>query len=230
MKRPPSAVQTSAKVTLEALDAWTVGGLLELWHTGALKCARFTCSQCQYSWSSHRVAILFHLHWEQQERRGAVWMRPFKQKCSECPSEKYEEAQFTDADVASVIHHLIFDIREKCYREHVDRGELPEVFWDVATAGLRHPQCEAFRIDLSPLRGGQAEVAVHPGRPQGAVQPGDPQPPLHCWIVNNQSAALPLTQRLNPTAQCVRIVAACAVLTVVILVVIGLVWFFRRIL
>ncbi|KAL8188279.1 UNVERIFIED_CONTAM: hypothetical protein K2H54_064573 [Gekko kuhli] len=109
------------------------------------------------------------MHWERWGRRGCIRMRPFRQKCYECSSEKYEEAQFTKTDVVGVIHHLILEIREKCYREYVDRSELSEVLWDVEHDELRRHQCEACHMGLHKMHRGKPEDAVHHGRPQGAM-------------------------------------------------------------
>ncbi|XP_054838650.1 receptor-transporting protein 2-like [Eublepharis macularius] len=157
--------------------------------------ARFTCSQCYHSWSSHRVVILFHMYWERYERRGWAWMRVFRQQCHECSSEKHEEPQFTETDVASAIHRLILDIRDNCYGEYVDRSELSEVVWDTEHDGHIHQECEACQMGLHRKQRGKPENAVHHGRPQGAMQYGNPQPPAcvvcAAFIVRILTAQLP---------------------------------------
>uniref|UniRef100_A0ACB8FMR0 Uncharacterized protein n=1 Tax=Sphaerodactylus townsendi TaxID=933632 RepID=A0ACB8FMR0_9SAUR len=70
------------------------------------------------------------MRFEQSQRQGWVRMRVFRQQCDNCASGKYEEPQFTEMDVSRIIRHLILDIREKCYKEHVDRSELSEVIWE----------------------------------------------------------------------------------------------------
>ncbi|XP_054839735.1 receptor-transporting protein 3-like [Eublepharis macularius] len=139
--------------------------------------ARFTCSQCYHSWLSYQVVILFHMNWEQKERRGSVLMKPFRQQCLKCSSEKHEVPEFTETDVTSVIHHLILDIQEKCYGEYVDRSELSEVVWDREYDGPhKRQQCEACRMGLHRKHHGNS--ADQHGQPQGAMHYGKPQLPI----------------------------------------------------
>ncbi|XP_015280759.1 PREDICTED: receptor-transporting protein 2-like [Gekko japonicus] len=109
--------------------------------------ASFTCSQCHHWWSSHQVVILFRMRWDQLQCHGCVWMKVFRQQCDNCFPNKYEEPQFTEMDVGNVIRHLILDIREKCYRERVDRSELLEVV--LGHTGPHRPRhCEACKLGI----------------------------------------------------------------------------------
>ncbi|XP_048357968.1 receptor-transporting protein 2-like [Sphaerodactylus townsendi] len=133
--------------------------------------ARFRCSQCYHSWSSHQVFILFLMRFEQSQRQGWVRMRVFRQQCDNCASGKYEEPQFTEMDVSRIIRHLILDIREKCYKEHVDRSELSEVIWEH-TGPHKYQRCEAFKLGFHKSHHGGAKGSGHHGKAQ---RPGLPQ-------------------------------------------------------
>ncbi|XP_053167638.1 receptor-transporting protein 2-like [Hemicordylus capensis] len=138
--------------------------------------ARFTCSRCFRNWSSHQVVILFHMHWKRYGRQGQVKMRFFGQQCQQC-SSNYEEPLFSEKDVDNVLSRLILDIREKCYGENVDRGELSEVIW--GHSGPHRPHyCQACYLGIHHRDHGWPAGTGHHGRPQS---------PGHSWATTKES-------------------------------------------
>ncbi|XP_067322440.1 receptor-transporting protein 2-like [Anolis sagrei] len=110
--------------------------------------ASFTCSQCSRQWSSHRVVILFHLHYKPYTRQGRVQMRFFRQRCIVCHSNKYEGPEFTEEAVTKVVKQLIRSIRKKCYGEPIDDTELDQVDTN-RTGPHRHEYCEAYNLGIN---------------------------------------------------------------------------------
>ncbi|XP_042314938.1 receptor-transporting protein 2-like isoform X2 [Sceloporus undulatus] len=106
-----------------------------------------TClCQCQHNWTSHQVVILFHIYWEPYGRQGCVRMRFFQQQCYECFSEKYEEPQFTEESVDSVLERLVTTIRKKCYRENITSDSYKLV---PLSSGPHKPEyCEACQLGI----------------------------------------------------------------------------------
>ncbi|XP_034989384.1 receptor-transporting protein 2-like [Zootoca vivipara] len=127
----------------------------------------FTCSRCYHSWSSHQVVVLFHMHLERYDKRGSVKMRTFRQQCHRCSSDKYEEPQFSEEDVARIVECLIFSIRKKCYGEPLDDSRLFEVVYENR-GPHKHEHCEACHLGIHnahhrwPRRGGHHRELQRP--------------------------------------------------------------------
>ncbi|XP_077204145.1 receptor-transporting protein 4-like isoform X2 [Paroedura picta] len=142
---------------------------------------RFTCSQCCHTWSSHQVVILFHVSWERALRQGQVRMRIFRQECHRCRSPQKEEPQFAREDMESVVQHLILDIRERCYRERVQRSVLSEVVCE-GRGPHRSESCEACQMGLHKGCLGKPGDALHHGKSGRAQYCGSSQTPNYFSI------------------------------------------------
>ncbi|XP_060098730.1 receptor-transporting protein 2-like [Heteronotia binoei] len=138
----------------------------------------FACSQCDRTWSSYQVVILFHMLWEGTKRQGWVKRKLFRQQCQGCSSTQKERPLFTRKDVESVIQALILDIREKCYGERVRRIELLEV---VCEGGGPHKRefCEACQMGLHKGHHGKPDGALHHGKSDTALHHGEFDGALH---------------------------------------------------
>ncbi|XP_061490520.1 receptor-transporting protein 2-like [Rhineura floridana] len=122
--------------------------------------ARFMCSRCCHSWSSHQAVILFHMHWEQHGRQGQVKMRLFGQKCQKCFSNKYEEPQFSEDDVDNILEDMILEIREKCYGERIDHSKFSKVIVNDSGPHMRG-YCEACQLGIHKRLHGQPNYPEH---------------------------------------------------------------------
>ncbi|XP_067322441.1 receptor-transporting protein 4-like [Anolis sagrei] len=157
--------------------------------------ASFTCSQCFRHWSSHRVFILFHLHWKPYTRQGRVQMRFCGQQCLVCHS-KYEEPEFTEEAVMKVVNQLIRSIRKKCYGEPIHDTELVEV--DTHRTGPHKLEyCEAYHLGIHRSGGHHAtapswryesieipETTEEPGTPApSSIRPDESCCPFVCAIL-----------------------------------------------
>ncbi|XP_078245856.1 receptor-transporting protein 1-like [Pogona vitticeps] len=133
--------------------------------------ARFTCSQCHHRWTSHQAVILFHLRWERSVKQGRVKMKFFNQRCRECGSSNYEAPQFTEETILNVLVRLVFTIRKKCYREHVEDRDLREVVCHSGGPPHKEDYCEACQLGIHK---GPSE-APQDGVPQDRTSPQKPQ-------------------------------------------------------
>nr|XP_008120852.1 PREDICTED: receptor-transporting protein 2-like [Anolis carolinensis] len=172
--------------------------------------ASFTCSQCLRHWSSHQVVILFHLFWDPYTRQGSAQMRFFRQQCSVCHSNKYEEPEFTEEAVIKVLNHLIISIRKNCYGEPFDDTELVEVVYN--TGPHMREYCEAYKLGIhkgrySSLRsGGHHATASNWGH--GSIG----------FLQTTEQTKTPATSSIKPDeSSCPCICLICFILLIVII-------------
>ncbi|XP_068599608.1 receptor-transporting protein 2-like [Brachionichthys hirsutus] len=80
----------------------------------------FRCSQCQRSFPSNHVIVLFHMRLANGQ--GTVKVRRFKQNCKICKAAPMESPSVDDDNIGILLENLVEKIRVKCYHEPPKTG------------------------------------------------------------------------------------------------------------
>ncbi|KAG7500689.1 hypothetical protein JOB18_026395 [Solea senegalensis] len=85
---------------------------------------RFQCDSCYRTWSSVKVVVVFR--YRLRGSRGTVIMRPFRQMCRQCDSNRFNLPGFSDNAVEESLLRLFSKIWKNCYGVEEDSDDNSE--------------------------------------------------------------------------------------------------------
>lgn len=105
----------------------------------------FQCGNCDNTWSSARVVILFR--YRLRHDRGTVIMRPLGQSCRQCHDERFDRPGFSEDTVETTLLNLCSKIRKNCYNDE-DEDDSYTCTNEVKTKPHKKELCEGCQMGI----------------------------------------------------------------------------------
>jgi len=137
----PDGLKTELPV--ESIPVQTIPMRPDGWTAPTVKTAKvqFQCQRCQHKWSSARGVAAFTFQLAKNEESGAgygeVVVRFFGQQCYLCPSEDYEEAEWSSTAMRRILSDVCAEIGQQFYPDQSEWKRLK------TTKAHRQSLCQA---------------------------------------------------------------------------------------